>query len=793
MKRTLRCKAFVCLLLALCLALPLAACSKPEPVMADKDHVFSAKYLELPENARSAYDIVADENYAYMVSTDWNNKRGVSINYLVTIDLATQEIATKELKTDFAVNSEFADDPNIVIDSSFRSMQLAGDGTFWALFECYAYPMEWDEEKYADWDYDSLFYMVQFDARGEQLQAVDVLAQLGDRSADEYLWLNDFCLVGEHMYISADNKFFVLDKAGKHVGTVVAFEEGWVSNMLTWGDKLLFTGTDYTSENYEAVAYTVDSPKAEPQKLEIPGEFNLDSYQIYPGDASFDLYGMTQSGLYGISLTTGERTLLCDWLASDIDGSNMYTAVPLSNEKVIATGYDSVLGERVVTIMTKIPPEQVADKVALTIGCYYLDYNIREQVLKFNRLNETYRITVKSYEEEYGWEEAQTKMNADMIAGQVCDIMIFNDPQNLAAYNSKGIFLDLYTLMDKEGSPLTRDMFVPSVLEAMDTDGKLYQLTPSFYLSTCMAEKKYVGDVTTLTYDDAMAALEKCEEGSGLMAGMTREYFLQTAISLDYASYVDPVTGQCRFDSEGFRKLLQLAEMFPTEEEMNEYYENLGSYDKMAVAADTVIGMPAPMPGYGGNMDAPYYLLDRLMLSEMSEYRYSRYNFGKDADIVLCGYPTDSGAGHQLQGFNMMGIYAKSPAKDGAWEFFSYVLSPENQEELYEFPVTQAAFDKKIENAKKPPFYIDEEGNEVEYEDYYYIDGEEIIMEPLSQKEIDMILAAIYGAENFIVNDAKLNEIINEEAGAYYAGQKSLDEVVGIIQNRAQTYISENR
>ena len=34
--------------------------------------------------------------------------------------------------------------------------------------------------------------------------------------------------------------------------------------------------------------------------------------------------------------------------------------------------------------------------------------------------------------------------------------------------------------------------------------------------------------------------------------------------------------------------------------------------------------------------------------------------------------------------------------------------------------------------------------------------------------------------------------IISEEAGAYYSGEKTLDEVTRIIQSRVSLYLSEN-
>ena len=58
-----------------------------------------------------------------------------------------------------------------------------------------------------------------------------------------------------------------------------------------------------------------------------------------------------------------------------------------------------------------------------------------------------------------------------------------------------------------------------------------------------------------------------------------------------------------------------------------------------------------------------------------------------------------------------------------------------------------------------------------------------------NQKMMDLVtsVSTVYSY------DTDLMKIISEEAAAYFAGQKSVDETADIIQNRASTYISENR
>ena len=40
--------------------------------------------------------------------------------------------------------------------------------------------------------------------------------------------------------------------------------------------------------------------------------------------------------------------------------------------------------------------------------------------------------------------------------------------------------------------------------------------------------------------------------------------------------------------------------------------------------------------------------------------------------------------------------------------------------------------------------------------------------------------------------NSEVLKIINEEAAAYFSGQKSVDEVASIIQSRIKIYVSEN-
>ena len=110
--------------------------------------------------------------------------------------------------------------------------------------------------------------------------------------------------------------------------------------------------------------------------------------------------------------------------------------------------------------------------------------------------------------------------------------------------------------------------------------------------------------------------------------------------------------------------------------------------------------------------------------------------------------------------------------------------------------------EKQIAKAQKVEYVTDENG------DYVLDDnGEKIIQgagsigyddweytyHPVTDEEADIYRTLLNTAKVAKVADNKIYEIISEEAGAYFSGQKSPEEVASIIQSRVNIYIQETR
>lgn len=148
-------------------------------------------------------------------------------------------------------------------------------------------------------------------------------------------------------------------------------------------------------------------------------------------------------------------------------------------------------------------------------------------------------------------------------------------------------------------------------------------------------------------------------------------------------------------------------------------------------------------------------------------------------------------------------INSDSISKDGAWEFIKFALSKEQQVVMDEgnfasgiwmVPMNKAAFQKQMEKWQTPIWELNEDNEKIERPVKYFI-SEDIVLDIYHATDEDVafwtdIIENITTVEE---NNYVLTNIIMEEAGPYFDGQKTVDEVAKIIQGRVRIYINENK
>ena len=185
-------------------------------------------------------------------------------------------------------------------------------------------------------------------------------------------------------------------------------------------------------------------------------------------------------------------------------------------------------------------------------------------------------------------------------------------------------------------------------------------------------------------------------------------------------------------------------------------------------------------------MTSAYISGDSYSLKEF----YGLYN-NKDFGMVNIGYPTDEGSGVQVSVNYGLAISAKSKYTDVAWDFIKTLLSDDFQAEQWNFPVTKSALDKTLAEATERDYYTDENNEKVYYDQTAYIGDTEYTISPLTQEQVDDFKAMVDGASVAGNYDTDIMDIINEEAAAFFSGDKTADDVAALIQNRVSIYLGE--
>lgn len=483
-------------------------------------------------------------------------------------------------------------------------------------------------------------------------------------------------------------------------------------------------------------------------------------------------------GVYTWNIGDAEPKMLMNFVNSDLPANNMYYVQIIDDQHFIGVYNDMNNWEQKCACFTYVDPADIPDREVLVLGGEYVDSDVKTKVIEFNKTNEQYRITVRDYSiynTNEDWRAGRTRLNNDIISGQMPDIMLMSDIDSYGNYVAKGALADIGKLLAADPE-LGRLEYLQNVWDAFSVNGKLYAVVPSFSVRTMAAKKSLVGEPQSWTMADAEAVLPNMAEGARVFGEMMRDSYIYYLLSYAGQDFIDVETGKCNFNSQSFIDMLEYAKTLP-KEYSNDYWDD---YDYTYYESQYRDNRSLLFDMYIGNIKDCKYQIKGYMGEEVS----------------FVGFPTAESNGSTLSPGNFtFVISSKSRHQDGAWQFVRQFLTEEYQtsDQFYNMPVLKSAFLAKAREGTEKPYWTDEEGNKVYYDDTWYINGEEIILEPFTQAEVDAICEFIYTVNRTEYYNEDIRDIIIEEAEAFFAGHKSVQEVVDIIQSRAQVFVDENR
>lgn len=552
-------------------------------------------------------------------------------------------------------------------------------------------------------------------------------------------------------------------------------------NIMIGNDgKIVFTYYDQEWTNMYMATYD-PATGAVSEGVKLPSAMQMMGYSNMATGENGELIYSNSSGVFKFTPGQEEATQIMSYINSDLNVSDINQMVYLDESHMILTYYDNYEYKMHCGYFTKVDPKDIPDKDVIVLAGNWIDYNLKNRVIEYNKTSDKYRIVVKEYQ-MYSTNEdymaGYTRLNNDIIAGNIPDIMIADNSLPIENYISKGILADVGKLI-AEDEELSKSEFMENVFEAYKIDGKLYQVIPSFYVQTVIGKKSNIGDRKSWTMKEMRDVVEGFGEGTQAFGEMTRDSFMYYVMNFGSSDFVDVANGKCNFNSQQFIDILEYAKTLP-EQISEDYYDDENWW--MTYQSQ-----------YRDNRT----LLMYLYISDFQSMKYQINGYMGD-DVSYVGFPTDTGNGSVLGADTSYVISAKSKCLDGAWDFVRYYLTDEYQigdgqnVSYWGLPVSKKAFFEKAKDVTCKSYWVDEEGKKQEYDDYFSINGEEIVIEPLSQAQYDEMVNFIQSVTKRSYYNEELQKIVTEGVEPFFAGQKSAADVAKIIQSRAQVYVNEN-
>lgn len=653
------------------------------------------------------------------------------------------------------------------------------------------------------------YFLAAFDADGRERFRRNITAQAGE---DPTGMVGGISVDGQgRLYVSGSSEIWLYSASGEYCGTVELDGQNYRS--------FCFAGTDREGEMYVAgrgrAGYELAEIDFDGKKVgSVSGNLKIGNGAcVFGKGMEKDFLVSDGSFVYEYDLQSRSLVKLFQWMDFDINGADVQSLGAAPGGIAAAAGKDPASGENFLARFSDRTaaasggnpsgpaPGEASDappkKRELVLATLSLenDSTLKSAVVSFNKASESWHITIKEYGkpsknigERYerwtmdAWSDAVARLNADLVSENCPDIVDLTD-LNIAELAKKGVFLDLSPFL--EGSDVLSESDYPeNILDACTYQGSLLGIPKIYSVTSVMAHASDVGTEQGWTLDELMA-YAAAHPDAELFENATKSEIMNYCMSFYESGFVDLASGECRFDSPEFKKLLEFVRSFPDEKEK---------------AVGTFVSPPVKI----SNRDV---LLEKVTLLAFFSIQYQDAVFENDG--VWIGFPTpDKTPGHALHLSSVYAITSRSAAAEGAWEFIEGYLAEEPDVRLGYFPSSRQALQKRTDTLLQGEYLKDSQGNLILDEEgqpyrtdpiasgtFSYTDGWSYKYHIETPEEVEQALELLNAARRSDTYNGNgiIMMIISEEAEAFYSGQKSLDATAETIQRRVRNYIDENR
>ena len=510
-----------------------------------------------------------------------------------------------------------------------------------------------------------------------------------------------------------------------------------------------------------------------------------DIHNVYAG-TDCKSYFTTPNGISIIDLEkkTIETFLDYNWTGTNRELLEYMDIVSCDGNSAVVAGQESInygmalnvakdVTEYYVVRFTKADKNPHAGKTVLSLyeAENFASYQVNEAIQIFNDSNSSYfiKVTDKYKKDSSGLSNAKSddeynsallNMKSDMGNQLTMDIIngtgpdIFISTSDIGALNSSCYLADLTSYF----KDLDSSEYFTNIVDASCFDGKLYQMPVCFRLYGIKTESKYSGaSGVGFTIDEYEEFLKGPLNGNDALYKTPAYYFtdLFTAMSDKFIK-----NGKADFKCPEFAELAVFVK------------DNVPE-NRIVAEDDSMVPTPYRVAAAG----RCYGIGDCFN----NQYQYN-------GDFALLGLPSSDGRGPMFEAYTSVAVSAQSTNVDACVEFIKILLSYEIQKSMAEQEHLVLNRNAYREVGKEAAEYLNGPGGN-------WIFGYDVAVSnrpmSFSEKTVDDFEKIIDSCSRVYSEDADISKILVEEMPAYFTGQKDLDSVIVIVQDRVQKVLDE--
>jgi multiple sugar transport system substrate-binding protein len=410
---------------------------------------------------------------------------------------------------------------------------------------------------------------------------------------------------------------------------------------------------------------------------------------------------------------------------------------------------DKANGNYFIENVTKSSIDNTNKKI-ITYQTTILGEEMKQAINAFNMQSEDYFVTATEFEEGGDFSSYLEKMNIEIMAGYGPDLFDTRFLSNNSSALDAGVLEDLTTYY--QNANLNSDEYFSNIMDSFQYNNKIYAIPIDWRLFTVYVPEDIHNNYPDWNLETVFKILEESGEETVFSKQYTPAdllyYFISSSPNLH--GIIDLENFNCDFHNELWSQLLQVSAKYGFQPGKENYTE---------LVSVAILGGFSSYSAYDNVMD--------------------------ERQMVPVGIPDETG-GHHVLSLSSLSINRASDNKEGAWAFIEFLLSDDIQTSLSNntlytgLPVKKESYYRAGQEQVDNPtsFIINWLGVEAGTEGV----TKEQVQEYASLLEHSMI-------DNY--NTKPIIKIIEEETDAFFLGEKTMEEVNTIIQNRVQLYLNE--